>query len=50
MTVSNDEMTRMVRINSDQEVYGELPTLYEDLDDGSDPIALRVTLKPTHKQ
>ena len=38
------------RINSEQGMYGKLPTLYEDLDDGQDPIALGVTLKPTHKQ
>ena len=48
-------MTMMVRepprINSEQGMYGKLPaTLYEYLDDGSDPIVLGVTLKPTHKQ
>ena len=54
MTVSNDEMTRTVRepprINSEQRVYGKPPTLYEDLDGGSDQIVLGVTLKPIHKQ
>ena len=38
------------RINSEQGMYGNLPILYEDLDDGSDPIVLGMTLKPTHKQ
>ena len=38
------------RINSEQGMYGKLPTLHEDPDDGSDPIVLGVTLKPTHKQ
>ena len=38
------------RINSEQGMYGNLPTLYEDLDDGSDPIVLGATLKPTQTQ
>ena len=47
-------MTRMVRepprIKSEQGMYGKLPMQYEDLLDGSLPIVLGVTLKPTHKQ
>ena len=35
------------RTNSEQGMYGNLPTLYGDLDDESDPIVLGVTLKPT---
>ena len=38
------------RINSEQGMYRKLPKIYEDLDDGSEPLVLRVTLKPTHKQ
>ena len=38
------------RTHSEQEMYGKLPTLYGDLDGESDPIDLRVTLKPTRKQ
>ena len=44
MTVSNDETTRLVhgppRIHSEQGMYGKLPKLYEDLNDGLDPITL----------
>ena len=56
MTVSNDGKTKMVheppRTNSESEqgMYGKLPMQYRDLDDEADPIALGVTLKPTHKQ
>ena len=31
-------------------MYGKLPTLYEDVDDGLDQIVVGVTLKPIHKQ
>ena len=51
---STADMSRMVRepprINSEQGMYGNHPTLYEDLDDGSDPIVLGATLKPTQTQ
>ena len=54
MTASNDEMKRMVREpprrDSEQGIYGKLPTLYVDLDDGPDPTVFGVTLKPTHKK
>ena len=44
MTVLNDEISRTVRepprINSERGMYGKFPTLYEDLDGGSDPIDL----------
>ena len=38
------------QIKFEQWMYGKLPTLYEMLDDGSDPIVLGVTLKRTHKR
>ena len=36
--------------NSEQGMYGKHPALYEDLDDGSNPINLGVTLKLTRSQ
>ena len=38
------------RRDSEQGIYGKLPTLYVDLDGGPDPTVFGVTLKPTHKK
>ena len=38
------------RTNSEEGMYGKPPTLYRGQIDGSDPVALGVTLKPTRKQ
>ena len=44
-------MSRMVReppqINSEQWMYGKLPTLYKKLDDGSDPVLMQVNIRIT---